>query len=103
MSYHENMPEPVEVWLGELGHGFAVAPGAHFPGAIGPYKIVPHMMSLDELHEKNIIIMRPPGHVYWQVWHCDGMVQDAIPTALEAQWAATCLAKKNVDHAETDE
>ncbi len=88
------MPEPVEIWLGELGHGF-VPCWPHHPTATGPYQIIPGMMSLDELAKRGVFVCNERGR--WYVGNTQGTVCAASmtdATALQTQWEATCIARE---------
>lgn len=91
------MLRPVNVWLYRPEHEgwFATV---HKPGLsrrFGPYKLVPGMMGLDELMSHRLYI-GPRDEGKWYVYRDPGLVvvDDGFNTALEAQWAATCLAKE---------
>ncbi len=92
------MPEPVEIWLGELGHGFAPC-GPHHPTAIGPYQIIPGMMSLDELREHGFTIEWGWTDKHWRIFEGRLLCQVSnfrrgYPTFPIAQWTATQIAKR---------
>ncbi len=105
----ESMPEPVEVWFWRPTAHEAMwrepmwrsrnndpATDTEFRDvdirSVGPYQIIPGMMSLDELAAYKISLST--SNRIWRVWQ-DGVRSHTIyGTALEAQWAATQLAKK---------
>ena len=68
--------------------------------------VIPGIMSPDELAEHELFIYTHGSHgseegLRWRIWQHGEQVATDIPTALDAQWYATCLAKeeinKNVD------
>jgi len=89
MSEYGKMPEQLDVYIGHRND---------------PHHVIPGMMSLDELAEHGFYIGCWSYTLLWGVRNRAGSsVSGQFDTALEAQWAATCLARKNVDHAETNE
>ncbi|MFB3077028.1 MAG: hypothetical protein ACE1Y4_03385 [Lysobacterales bacterium] len=109
MSDHEKMPEPVKVWLYMIPPGdwytqtnkVEINPKYAFAEEIcrtisGPHKIVPGMMRLDELAAKCFHIWQIDDNETWRVSGAapsSPVYKATYPTALEAQWAATCLAR----------
>ena len=104
MSDQKKMPLPVDVWLytdGDMPDGMsaewcATTEKCSHPAwtVDGPHQIVPGMMSLDELAERGFLI-----EAHSSTWRVIGpkdlkVFAHKIPTALEAQWLATCLADK---------
>lgn len=100
----EPMPEPVEVWLYQntlAGYWSAkVTDKDHRPEPLwrewsGPHKIIPGTMSLDELASYGIFLSHSDGTFMWCVKRRGEIVwsDNTNTTALEAQWAATQLAK----------
>lgn len=97
------MPEPVEVWLklcGEAGYQCYINPpeeSHNLSGVIHPvtvHKIIPGMMNLQELWEAHRIRIIPVSSDSdtWRVCKHAIFNRDEY-TFLEAQWAATQLAK----------
>ncbi len=94
------MPPPVDVWLYRSGSSdgwFASSckPDDDWPLRIGALKIIPGMMTLDELAEHGLGITFAQDLAGWLVYRfVSGNASKRFDTALEAQWAATQLAKE---------
>lgn len=102
MSEHEKMPEPVEMWLAkddsaeEWQFCDNVDDAECYAQRNGPHKIVPGMMSLDELAEHGVKVICRDANLIWEAESWDGtyaVTEGPYSTALEAQWAATYLAR----------
>lgn len=93
------MPEPVEVWPWRLD---SKEPWcfANYKADIAfrtyeelSFKYIPGMMSTDELWSMSLWVGPASGN-RWMVAGSKGVLTGTYSTALEAQWAATCLAKE---------
>lgn len=93
------MPEPVDVWVYKYGDNPWVAcerePVNPAGDSLGPYQIIPGMMSLDELTKCGVFVCNERGR--WYVRNRQGTVCAASmtdATALQTQWEATCIARE---------
>ncbi len=105
-SEDEKMPEPVEVWLWRptahkdmwRSRNNDPSTDAEFNDvditSEGPYPIFPGMMSLDELWIQHAICIGVCHGNKWNVSLTGRWIPEDYPNAIEAQWAATKLAKK---------
>lgn len=99
MSDHENMPEPVDVWLlhpegGKRWWSICYNEPHRMWHKDGPHRIVPGMMSLDELAKYNNYIGHDVHSDLWYAYRPGQRIKYAkYKTALEAQWAATCITR----------